>query len=143
MNRSSICVSSLCPHLTQSPDNVPDKVGLSAAVIAIAISMAFSPWTRANFTVLVKVPLAFIAEYTGLRHVWRNHIIDHQTLERKGQSQLDHIYKRQKRIAARKKDKEDKKREEAKLVPIQNTASKLIGAIHNGDIDDKTVLDMV
>lgn len=106
--------------------------------------MAFSPWTRATLTVLVKVPLAFIAEYTGLRHVWRNHIIDHKTLERRGQSQLDHIYKRQKRIAARQKEKEDKKREEeAKWGPVQNTTSMLVGAFLNGDVDDKTVVDIV
>jgi hypothetical protein len=106
--------------------------------------MAFSPWTRANFTVLVKVPLAFIAEYTGLRHLWRNHIIDHKTLERRGQSQLDYIYKRQKRIAAREKEKEDKRREEeAKFGPVQNTTSMLVGAFLNGDVDDKTAIEMV
>ncbi|KAE9363243.1 hypothetical protein N431DRAFT_524137 [Stipitochalara longipes BDJ] len=49
---------------------------------------------RATLTIPVKVPLAFIAEYTGLRHVWNYYVVDHQTLERKGQSQLNYIYKK-------------------------------------------------
>lgn len=128
-----------------SADGVLDIVGISAAVIAIAISMAFSPWTRATLTVLVKVPLAFIAEYTGLRHIWRSHIIDHRTLERRGQSQLDHIYKRQKRLAAREKEKEDRrKEEEAKYGLHQKTAShQLVGAFFGDDVDDKTVADNI
>ncbi|RDL33145.1 uncharacterized protein BP5553_08584 [Venustampulla echinocandica] len=114
--------------------------GISAAVITISISMAFSPWTRAILTVLVKVPLAYITEYTGLRHFWMDHIIDHQTLGRKGQKRLDHIYKRQERIAARQKEEEDKKNEEnAKRDP----AAMLVETFLKGNVDGRTVTEMV
>jgi hypothetical protein len=46
-------------------------VGLSAAVIVVAASLAFSSIAR-NATELVFVtPLAFVAEYTRLARVWR------------------------------------------------------------------------
>jgi len=107
--------------------------------------MAFSPWTRATLTVLVKVPLAFIAEYTGLRYAWRNHIIDHQTLERRGQSQLDYIYKREKRLAAREKEKEDKKKkEDANYGLTEKTAPhQLVEAFFGDNTDGETVNNIV
>jgi Spy/CpxP family protein refolding chaperone len=112
--------------------------------MAIAISMAFSPWTRATLTVLFKVPLAFIAEYTGLRAVWRENIIDHVTLERKGQQQLEYIYKRQDRLKEerKRKEKEQKRKKDAAnratWGPDQNMARNLVASFHNGGGDNMT-----
>jgi hypothetical protein len=71
--------------------------------------MAFSPWTRAILTVCVKVPIAFMAEYTGLWAAWKRLITDHETLERKGREKLEYIYKRQERKDARKREGERSK----------------------------------
>ncbi|KAH7390185.1 hypothetical protein BKA64DRAFT_116535 [Cadophora sp. MPI-SDFR-AT-0126] len=88
--------------------------GLSTAVIIFAVSTAFSPWTRATLTIFVKVPLAFIAEYTGLRALWNKYIVGHSALEKKGQMKLNWIYKRQKRKEAKLKDEKERPKREAK-----------------------------
>ncbi|KAK7422442.1 hypothetical protein QQZ08_009494, partial [Neonectria magnoliae] len=40
--------------------------GVSALVIAVSVGLAFSPWTQALIAVLVKVPLVYVGEYTGI-----------------------------------------------------------------------------
>lgn len=72
--------------------------------------MAFSPWTRATLTMLFKVPWAFVAEYSGFRAFWRTYITDHNVLERKAQSQLEYIYKREDRAKAKKKEEDAEKK---------------------------------
>lgn len=60
-------------------------------------------------TVLTKVPLAFMVEYTGLCTLWKRYIVDHATLERKGQKKLEYIYKRKKRKSVSQKEVEQEK----------------------------------
>ncbi len=93
--------------------------------------MAFSPWTRATLTVLVKVPLAFITEYTGLRAAWNEDIVGHSALERKGQQKLEWIYNRQKRKEDKKKTEEDKDKEMVRKGGIELLKERSCSAHHN------------
>ncbi|KAH8803024.1 hypothetical protein F5884DRAFT_888135 [Xylogone sp. PMI_703] len=130
-------------EITNSPwmhlsEQIKYMFGLSTVVITIAVSLAFSPWTRAVFTVLIKVPLAFIAEYSGLRGAWNKHIIGHLALERKGQRRLEYIYQRQQRESIkRKQQKENKNRmildQETKAGETK-AGAQLIESFHNGSI---------
>jgi hypothetical protein len=74
--------------------------------------MAFSPWTRAWILVLIKVPLAFLAEYSGFRAAWKRYIADHHTLERHGQRRMDWIFRHEKRKLDRKREEEDQRKKE-------------------------------
>ena len=59
---------------------------------------------------LVKVPLAFVTEYSRLRAVWNQHIIDHAKLDQKGRRKLEYIYNRQDRKLQQKRDEQKKQR---------------------------------
>ncbi|KAK0105805.1 hypothetical protein ONS95_004322 [Cadophora gregata] len=129
--------------------------GLSTAVIVFAVSTAFSPWTRATLTIFVKVPLAFIAEYTGLRAAWNEYIVGHSALEKRGQMKLDRIYGRQKRKESKMNDEEEKGKTEAQWGirtgvsegARQRTASQLGFDLRNGgklkDLQDTSIEEMV
>ncbi|PVH86274.1 hypothetical protein DL98DRAFT_11413 [Cadophora sp. DSE1049] len=129
--------------------------GLSTAVIIFAVSTAFSPWTRATLTIFVKVPLAFIAEYTGLRALWNEYIVGHSALEKKGQMKLDWIYGRQKRKEGKLKDDEERLKREAQR-GISNgdpegvrrrMNGQSVHDLHNGaetkDLKEASIEDMV
>lgn len=72
----------------------PNAVGLSAIVIVLSISLAFSAWSRAILKLLFRVPFAIMAEYTGLHDWWRESQVNHVRLERKSVKILEHVSKR-------------------------------------------------
>lgn len=78
--------------------------GLSTAVIALSISIAFSPWTRATLTATVKIPVIFILEYLGLRRAWKYYIVGHGYFEEKNREKIEWIRQHADRV--------DRKREE-------------------------------
>ena len=90
-------------------------------------------------TIFVKVPLAFIAEYTGLRALWNEYIVGHSALEKKGQMKLDWIYGRQNR-KERKNDERKKLQLKAEgvtgTVGAESARRRMTGqsmhAFHNG-----------
>jgi hypothetical protein len=51
--------------------------------------------------ILIKVPLTFIAEFTGLATAWENYIIESAALEGKGRQQLELIYRSRERKEAK------------------------------------------
>ncbi|KAF8847078.1 hypothetical protein BDZ45DRAFT_755288 [Acephala macrosclerotiorum] len=96
-------------------------VSVSLSVIIISIFIAFSPWSRAMRVVLVKVPLAFIAEYSGL----------------KGRQQIETILNRKKRNAEKRRDEmertqKEKMQEEARAKSMLQAPRYLVNTFHNG-----------
>jgi hypothetical protein len=85
-------------------------------------------------TVLTKVPLTFMAESTGLRTLWKRYVVDHATLERKGQKKLEYIYKRKKRKSASQKEVEQEKlRETIKEANVEKMNGREPGADGTGE----------
>ncbi len=74
--------------------NLGGLVGLSALVIVLSFSLAFSPWTRALLGILVRVPLILIGEYSGIHGAWKKHKLDHDSLKRRSHLALEHVFKR-------------------------------------------------
>lgn len=68
-------------------------VPLSAAVIIIALTVAFVPWTRKVLAVVVRVPLAFFIRHSGLRALWRQFVADHSVLDQIDPKKLARIYR--------------------------------------------------
>jgi len=85
------------------------KVGLSTAVIAFSISIAFSPWTRATLTALVKIPIIFVLEYSGMRRAWKYYIVGHGYFEEKNRERIEWIHQHPNRVEQR-RDEEERKR---------------------------------
>jgi hypothetical protein len=83
---------------------ISKQVSLSAAVIIIALSIAFIPWTRAVLLILVQVPLSFFIEYSALRAVWNRFVANHAALDQGGRRMLDRIYNRQERKVQRRRE---------------------------------------
>ncbi|CZR63756.1 uncharacterized protein PAC_13653 [Phialocephala subalpina] len=51
--------------------------GITIAVFVIVMPVAFSPtvssWARATITIFIEIPFLFVAEYTGIRALWRHY----------------------------------------------------------------------
>ncbi|KAM7183911.1 hypothetical protein V8F20_012434 [Naviculisporaceae sp. PSN 640] len=68
--------------------------GFSAIIIALSVSMAFSAWSRAVLNFLFWVPLAVLAESTGLREWWKQSPANHGNLERRAFKIIENASKR-------------------------------------------------
>ncbi|KAM7221765.1 hypothetical protein V8F06_002758 [Rhypophila decipiens] len=64
--------------------------GFSAIVIVLSVSMAFSAWSRAVLNFLFWVPLAVLAESTGLRAWWKKSPLNRVKLERRAVKVVEH-----------------------------------------------------
>jgi hypothetical protein len=111
-------------------------VGLSTAVIALSVSIAFSPWTRAIITSLVKIPLIFMGEYTGLRAAWKYYIVGHGYFEEKNKERIEWIHQHPDRVENRRKEREmeerRKKEEDHRWGRDEGGVHTLVHRIHNG-----------
>ncbi|KUJ13404.1 uncharacterized protein LY89DRAFT_721425 [Mollisia scopiformis] len=90
--------------------------GISTAVIVISISIAFSPWTRATLTALVKIPIIFVLEYTGMRSLWKKYIVGHQYFEEKNRERIEWIHGHGERKERRKWEEELERRKQEEMV---------------------------
>lgn len=110
--------------------------GVSTGVIAVAVSIAFSPWTRAIITTLIKIPLVFIGEYTGLRAAWKYYIVGHGYFEEKNRERIEWIKQHPDRVEKRHKEREDalkkQKEEDYRWGRDVGGVHKLVDRIHNG-----------
>ncbi|RYO91624.1 hypothetical protein DL766_003197 [Monosporascus sp. MC13-8B] len=88
--------------------------GLSAVVIAISISIAFSPWIRTIIRVVLRVPYHVLDEYTQLRDKWARSPLNHVTLEQKTNRWLQG--RKNRRQAQKKEEKENEDAEDGPKV---------------------------
>jgi Mg2+ and Co2+ transporter CorA len=58
---------------------------LSAVVITVSISIAFSPWVRTVLNFCLRVPLAYAAEYTGIRRLWKGSPLERGKVKRRNE----------------------------------------------------------
>ncbi len=108
--------------------------GISTGVIVISVSIAFSPWTRATLTTLVKLPIVFVLEYTGIRALWKKHIVGHRYFEDKNQQRIDWIYGHGERKGQRKaEEKEKREKEMIEHAFEQGSIAKFIDIFHFGE----------
>lgn len=75
-------------------EQVKYMFGLSTLVIAVSVGLAFSPWTRALTSLLVRVPLVYIGEFTRIRSLWNSTRINHRSLEGYKGKALEHVLER-------------------------------------------------
>src|SRR3569833_2546702 len=71
--------------------------------------MAFSAWARAVLKLMVRVPLALIAEYTGIHAKWKKSTMTHKNLERRSYDMLEHVSRRR----TQRKDRESRLQRQA------------------------------
>jgi len=71
--------------------------------------MAFSAWARAVLKLMVRVPLALIAEYTGIHAKWKKSTMNHKNLERRSYDMLEHVSRRR----TQRKDRESRLQRQA------------------------------
>jgi hypothetical protein len=67
---------------------------LSAVVITVSISIAFSPWVRTVLNLCIRVPLAYVAEYTGIRRLWKSSPLEGGKVKRRSHISMARISKR-------------------------------------------------
>ncbi|RYP76729.1 hypothetical protein DL769_003560 [Monosporascus sp. CRB-8-3] len=84
--------------------------GLSAVIIIISISIAFSAWIRAIIQIILRIPYHVLDEYTQFRNRWAASPLNHVTLEQKTNSWLQH---RKNRRLMEQKEKEKKDAEDS------------------------------
>ncbi|KAI9899368.1 hypothetical protein N3K66_005829 [Trichothecium roseum] len=77
--------------------------GLSTLVIALSVGLAFSDWARALAVLLIRVPLVFSLEVTGLRRLWNSTALSHQSLEKRNRKAL-------RRVSGLKRGREEKRK---------------------------------
>ncbi|RYP79475.1 hypothetical protein DL770_006656 [Monosporascus sp. CRB-9-2] len=85
-------------------DQIKYMFGLSAVVITISISIAFSPWIRAIIRIVLRVPYQVLDEYTQVWSRLAESPLNHVTLEWKTNRWLQG---RKNRRMARQKEKKD------------------------------------
>ncbi|KAH7309885.1 hypothetical protein B0I35DRAFT_440765 [Stachybotrys elegans] len=78
------------------PQQIQYMFLVSAVVIFISISIAFSEWVRVLLTLLFRIPLSLVTEYTGLRRLWKKYTIDQASLLKRKDKLLDELYKKRK-----------------------------------------------
>ncbi|KAK0653060.1 hypothetical protein B0T16DRAFT_455371 [Cercophora newfieldiana] len=76
---------------------------LSAIVITVSISIAFSPWVRTVLNFCLHVPLAYAAEYTGLRRFWKSSPLEGGKVKRRNHISMA-------KISRRRQEKEEARR---------------------------------
>jgi hypothetical protein len=100
-----------------------NTVGLSAVVIIISVSMAFSAWFRAIIQLLFRVPFELFAEYTGLHEWWAASSLNHVNLERRSVKMLEKVSKRrQQKLANLNEEDEDEPATQAKVDHAQSSS---------------------
>jgi len=92
--------------------------GLSAVVIVASTALAFGTWSRSAMLLLVRVPLAWLGEYSGLRDAWVKSPLYHSVLDKKSSSILEGIAKR----------REQRKRDDDARTPYRRENGRKDGA---------------
>lgn len=92
-------------------EQVKYMLSVSTAVIALSVSIVFSPWTSAALNVLIKTPILFFLVYTGTQATWRKCIGSHDYVEEKNEEMTNWIHGHGKRAWHRKVEKRAQRKE--------------------------------
>jgi len=84
---------------------------LSAVVVTVSVSIAFSPWVRTVLDFCFHVPLAYAAEYSGVRHFWKSSPLEGGKVKRRNHISMAKISRRRQEMeeARRKSPREVRK----------------------------------